>query len=139
MVNGATNIRAGQWEETSDAGCSIFAIIFFLLHLLQEQTLVQICACLKGMWVSCFHVSFFSCFLTFLICHFSSLVAERLLTPQGLPRTRLQSCCQPAAPAHAGIKIFAMCYVPTGTYILSQKLRANATCWVIPAEKHLTK
>ena len=56
----------------------VASLLVFPLHLLQEQTLVQICTCLKGIWLSCFHVSFFSCFLTCSISFFSLLLTGRL-------------------------------------------------------------
>lgn len=58
-----------EWGEIPalvGAGCNIISWGQFLpLHLLQDQVLVQISVCLKEMWLNCFHVSFFSCFLGF--------------------------------------------------------------------------
>lgn len=83
---------------------------------------------------SCFFLFMFSNLLSF---SFLFIGNRKAVTPQGFPGTRLQHCCPLVAPAHGGSKIFAMCYVPTGVFILSQKLRPNATCWAILVEKHI--
>ena len=139
-MKGAINIRAGEWPESpgvAGAGCSIFAGFPPAsspgadsgpnLHLF-ERNMAQL--------FSRFFLFMFSNLLDFV---FLFIANRKAVTPQGFPRTKLQYCCPLLAPAHGGTKIFAMCYIPTGAFILSQKLRPKATCWVIPAGKYLKK
>lgn len=87
------------------------------------------------LWLRCFHVSFFSCFLRCSVSLFLFIDNRKAVTPQGFPRSRLQHWCPLIAPSHGGSNIFAMCYIPSGVFILPQKLRPNATCCVILIEK----
>lgn len=55
---------------------------FYPCILSQEQVRVQISVCLKGMWLSCSHVSFFSHFLACLVSPFRG--NRKAVMPQGL-------------------------------------------------------